>query len=644
MYSIRTKILAITLVFIAFLGTAFVLYSIATTGNYKLLRLETIEKTVGFETEKVNKLIVEMEDGALHLAVDGLLFYKSQSYEIAEISALEFLRGFPAAIGGGFWFEPFAYNKDTLRACVYAYSDRETDEVNLDYFVVDDYNYHDQDWYREIADKITRPYQVVWTKPYVDDTSFCMMTSAGAGIFDEEGNFLGISLIDWEIDKVIQELTAIKPTKNSFVLLCSPWQDYIISNTYSNMAAAESVRSLPWDINADSFILDGVRYFSFNRIMDNAWFLSIQIPEKEIFAEIENRNSRFSLIIALSSIVMLWFAYMLISKLINTPIKRLTTAVARLALGNLDTNIEVTSRDELGVLAETFNKMKADLKDSIAAIAREQAEKERITAELNVAAEIQASMLPCVYPPFPDRTEFDICASMYPAKEVGGDFYDFYLLDENNLAVVIADVSGKGMPAALFMVVAKTLIKNYGACESPKRIFETVNNKLCENNDANMFVTAFMGFYNIPSGRLVFVNAGHNPPLIKKGQKDYEFLRTKLNPAMGYMENIVYTEEEVNLESGDAIFLFTDGVTESMNNGREAFSEERLLEVMKEYRDYQPKELLVAVKDKIEAFVDGAKQADDIAMLSMEIKRHGTVESAIEELDYEELDYIEENT
>jgi len=284
-----------------------------------------------------------------------------------------------------------------------------------------------------------------------------------------------------------------------------------------------SIKSIPWDIYADSFVLNGVKYLCFSDYMDNGWLLSIQIPEGEIFASVTKRNNLFSVLIAVSSILMLCTAYFVISKYVNAPIKRFTNDVAQLALGNLDTRIEVTSKDELGQFAEVFNKMTEDLKQSIEENARERAENERISTELNVAKEIQASMLPCIFPPFPNRDEFDLFASMVPAREVGGDFYDFFFVDKDNLAVIIADVSGKGVPAALFMVITRTLIKNCSFCKSPKNVLESVNKKLCENNEAGMFVTAFLGFYNIPSGKFTFVNAGHNPPLVRKRGKSFEF-------------------------------------------------------------------------------------------------------------------------
>ena len=303
-------------------------------------------------------------------------------------------------------------------------------------------------------------------------------------------------------------------------------------------------------------------------------------------------------------------------------------------------------------MGETFNKMKTDLKNSIEAFAKEHTEKERLSTELNIASDIQFRMLPHVFPPFPDRNEFNIYALMLPAKEVGGDFYDFFLIDNNTLAVVIADVSGKGVPSALLMAITKTLINNYASAgHSPEEVFKTVNNTLCENNDSAMFVTAFMGYFNIANGKFVYVNAGHNPPLINKNGNDFEFINTKPRFVLGVMKNIEYKEEEISLEPGDTIYLYTDGVTEAMNAGREFFAEQRLLEALNKNRDNTPPELLSAVKQEINDFAGEAEQADDITMLALKIEhfiptenkkpviKELVVEAKIEKID-EVLDFI----
>jgi sigma-B regulation protein RsbU (phosphoserine phosphatase) len=244
-------------------------------------------------------------------------------------------------------------------------------------------------------------------------------------------------------------------------------------------------------------------------------------------------------------------------------------------------------------------------------------EKERISAELDVATHIQSSMLPHIFPPFPHRKEIDIFGVMDPAREVGGDFYDFFLIGEKKLAIVIADVSGKGVPAALFMVIAKTLLSNYALMDkSPKEVFETVNNTLCENHDAGLFVTCFMGYLDLETGELVSVNAGHNPPLLKRGGA-YEYYQTKRGLVLAGMEDTVYTESKVVLEPNDVLYLYTDGVTEADNRSGELYGGQRLLDAMNRNRDTNIEELCANVREDVAAFADGAPQADDITMLAI---------------------------
>jgi len=309
-----------------------------------------------------------------------------------------------------------------------------------------------------------------------------------------------------------------------------------------------------------------------------------------------------------------------ISARITQPISTLTREVERIGDGNLSYESRIHTGDEVEGLSRGFERMTAELRAYIGNLAHVTAEKERIGAELDVAKKIQASMLPSIFPPFPDRREFDLYASMEPAKEVGGDFYDFFLLDENTLAAVVADVSGKGVPAALFMVIAKTLIKNNAQLgKTPKAVFEAVNNILCENNDAGMFVTAFMGYLEIPTGRFTFVNAGHNPPLLLSGGR-FDRLQTKPGFVLAGMEDMRYEQNEIVLSQGDGLFLYTDGVTEAVNRDLELFGDSRLLKTVGRYPDLPPEELAATVKREIDAFAGGAEQADDITMLALRYK------------------------
>lgn len=245
----------------------------------------------------------------------------------------------------------------------------------------------------------------------------------------------------------------------------------------------------------------------------------------------------------------------------------------------------------------------------------------KITAELNVATAIQQSMLPCIFPAFPDRKDVDIYAAMSPAREVGGDFYDFFMVDEKHVAIVMADVSGKGIPAALFMVIGKTLIKDHTQPGMDLgTVFFDVNNILCESNSEEMFITAFEGVLDLETGEFFFVNAGHEYPFICRNGKLFELFRISSGFVLAGMKNIRYCSGCVNLEAGDKIFQYTDGVTEAVNAQNEFYGLERLNAVLKKNSNMTPEELLPAVRKDIDKFVGNTPQFDDITMLCMEYR------------------------
>ena len=285
---------------------------------------------------------------------------------------------------------------------------------------------------------------------------------------------------------------------------------------------------------------------------------------------------------------------------------------------NDNTLPDIRSNDELEELAASIDRMENDIAFYINDIRLITAEKERIGAELDVARRIQADMLPGLFPPFPDRKEFDIYASMTPAKEVGGDFYDFFFIDSDHIAMVIADVSGKGVPAALFMVITKTLIKYRtitGETLSPAEILADVNNRLCEGNEEGFFVTVWLGIVCISTGEGVAANAGHEHPVLKRKDDEYEYSIYRHSPAVAAMENTVFREHSFRLAPGDRFFVYTDGVLEATNSDVELFGDKRLLAALNEHQDYDTETLLKSVKTEIDLFVGEAPQFDDITML-----------------------------
>ena len=244
---------------------------------------------------------------------------------------------------------------------------------------------------------------------------------------------------------------------------------------------------------------------------------------------------------------------------------------------------------------------------------------QRIETELHLANAIQHSMLPSIFPPFPEHNEIDIFATMIPAKEVGGDFYDMFLIDENHLAMCVADVSGKGVPASLVMMISKILIKNVTKIDMDvDKSFTRVNNMLCEGNETGIFITSWFGILDLRNGHIDYVNAGHNPPLIysKKNNK-FTYLESKPNLVLAGLEGTNYTKNEITIEAGDKVFLYTDGVTEATNSNKELYGEERLINFLNKNTGLSVEETIGEVKIDIDSFVGDAEQFDDITMLEL---------------------------
>lgn len=307
--------------------------------------------------------------------------------------------------------------------------------------------------------------------------------------------------------------------------------------------------------------------------------------------------------------------FYLVRKLVVRNIHKINESLSAITDGNLDTVVDVRSHLEFDSLSNDINATVDTLKRYI-----KEAE-ERIDAELAFAKAIQHSALPTVHPLYDNRKEFDIFASMHTAKEVGGDFYDFYFIDEDHLAFLIADVSGKGIPAAMFMMRSKTIIKSYAESGmSVEEVFTLANEKLCEGNDAGMFVTAWMGILNIRNGKVLFANAGHNHPLVKHSDGTFEYLKSRAGFVLAGMEGVRYRKNELVLEPGDAIYLYTDGVTEATDLNEELYGEDRLHSILEKYKDETMEVICSEIKKDVDLFAGEAPQFDDITMLALKFK------------------------
>ena len=304
------------------------------------------------------------------------------------------------------------------------------------------------------------------------------------------------------------------------------------------------------------------------------------------------------------------------------PLNLITKRIANLGETNLEFTMEDEYRtgDEIEVLAESFAKLSHRTVEYVGEVRRVTAEKERIGTELHMANQIQESMLPSIFPAFPERSEFDIYAVMDPAREVGGDFYDFFLIDKDHLCMVIADVSGKGIPAALFMMISKIIIQSCAMLgRDAGEILTKTNEALCSNNRMEMFVTVWIGILEISTGKLTAANAGHEYPAIKTGSR-FELLKDKHGLVIGAMPGVEYKEYELDLKSGDKLFLYTDGVAEATRGGEELFGTRRMLEALNQAPDADPETLLRNVRRAVDRFVGDDEQFDDLTMLCFEYK------------------------
>lgn len=358
--------------------------------------------------------------------------------------------------------------------------------------------------------------------------------------------------------------------------------------------------------------------------------IGVEVPMSTLKEDITNYIVRVSISALLVLIFLMVVISLMLAKTVIRPIKTVSEEVGRFVKDKAEVSKilpTINTRDEIQTLSEDICQMETDVKDYIENIKNITAEKERIGAELSVATNIQASMLPSLFPPFPDRKEIDIYATMDPAKEVGGDFYDFFLVDDSHLAVVVADVSGKGVPAALFMVIGKTLIKDHtGPDTDLGQVFSEVNNLLCESNSEELFITAYEAVIDLRNGEVVYVNAGHEHPFLmttgEDGQKEYTEMNPKAGVVLAGFEGVKYKGGTFTMKPGDRFVQYTDGVTEATNSSNELYGMERLTQFLNSHTDLGPEKLLPALKEDIDGFVKEAPQFDDITMLCFELKQY----------------------
>lgn len=338
--------------------------------------------------------------------------------------------------------------------------------------------------------------------------------------------------------------------------------------------------------------------------------------------KIKERGVSSLILMALLAIAALTAA-IIVSKRIVRPLNKMTKEIQTLSEQKLEFKMEDSYRtgDEIEVLAESFADLSHKTVEYVQEVKRVTAEKERIGTELNMAKQIQEGMLPSIFPAFPDRPEFDLYASMDPAKEVGGDFYDFFLIDDDHLALVMADVSGKGVPGALFMMASKIILQSYAMQGgTPAEILSKANKAICSNNTMEMFVTVWLGILEISTGKLTAANAGHEYPVIKRANGTFELYKDRHGFVIGGMDGVKYKGYELQMNPGDKLFLYTDGVPEATDQEKEMFGTERMIATLNEHQNDEPDEILTSIHQAVDKFVGEAEQFDDLTMLCLEYK------------------------
>jgi sigma-B regulation protein RsbU (phosphoserine phosphatase) len=562
-------------------------------------------------------------------------FLESASYEKKEILNLlhEIVERYPEIYGSSIAFEANQFERKPSGFAPYFH--KENGKIEFSELSQESGGYFNLDWY-QIPKELGRPQ---WSEPYYGGGGGKVLMATYSVPFYRkfrgETRFMGVVTADISLEwlqnivasmKVLQTGYAILISKNG-TLLNHPVKERIMSETIFSLAEERGdtrLREIGRKmIRGEAGFVpfqsrdDNKRYWVYyTPIRSSGWSLAILFPRNELAVEIK-RLTWIVAILGIFGLSLLSLGLTIVARSITKPLTTMAMATQEIARGNLDVDLPLPrSGDEAGLLLSAFRSMRDSLKDYIQRLTEATASKERIESELKIAHDIQMSMLPETFPPFPDREEFDIYAIINPAREVGGDFYDFFLMDHDHLWFAIGDVSGKGVPAALFMAVTKTLIKaNSSKGITSGEILTRVNRELSQGNEACMFVTIFCGVLNTTTGEIFYTNGGHNFPFILRDGSMPTWLEGGRGLVVGGVENATYKTGQDILRSGDSIFLYTDGVTEAMNEKKEFFSDNRLRTTLSLFRGHPPKELISGVAEEIARFSQNMPQADDIAMM-----------------------------
>jgi len=532
-------------------------------------------------------------------------------------------------------FEPYAFRRTTRLYAPYVY--RAGGEVRLGRLEerYRDVPYPAWDWY-QIPRELERP---DWSEPYFDEgAANVALATYSVPFFRTDGGtrvFRGVATAGIALDSLTSLVNAVRILETGYAALISrngmilahPLKDAIMNESFFSIAEGRNdpalraigrkmVRGESGFVHYTSIV--GVRsWMYYTPIRTAGWTLAVVFPERELLATVNRLTFRMGAI-GVAGLLLLLASAVSIATSITRPLRSLALATHRLSEGDFDGPLpRLRAHDEVADLAHDFEAMQTSLKHYIADLTETTAAKERIQSELKVATDIQASLLPRVFPPFPQRPEFDIFASMDAAKEVGGDFYDFFLIDDSQLCFLIADVADKGVPAALYMMVAKTLLKTEGQrLRSPEQILASVNDILAADNERCMFATVFCGILDVRTGEVRYANAGHNPPLLV-GAGTVRYLAVPPGRMLGPLPGAAFALERLTLAVGETLFLYTDGVTEARDRDDRLYGEPALQAALERAARETPETMIHAVRAAVRAHAGDAPQSDDVTMVAL---------------------------
>lgn len=500
----------------------------------------------------------------------------------------------------------------------------------------ENYEYFYMDWY-QIPKMTGKPY---WSEPYYDEGGGNVLMSTCSYPFytTQNGNrkFAGVVAVHLSLEWLTDVVSSVKILESGYAYLLSrngyyvthPNTDYIMNQSIFSVAKElnePELRALGREMIAGESRFVSLHLKSWGKVGTyytplpfSGWTLGVVFPEREMYASLKAITLLLAVLLLAGLLLLTLFTVNAIRNQLS-PLKRFAASARQIAKGDFFTPLpRITTHDEMQELHASFGYMQQKLSEYIENLQHTTAAKEKIESELRIASEIQMSMIPNTFPPFPDLPQIDLFGVLHPAREVGGDLFDFFLIDKKQFCFAIGDVSGKGVPASLFMAVTRTLLRSVADRESSTaRIVDTMNRSLTEGNESNMFVTFFLGILDLESGLLRYTNAGHNPPAIRRNNEEVTFFGHTGCIPVGLFNTAAYNESEISLARGDKLFLFTDGVTEAEDALGMQYGEERLLTQLKAHGHEDPRTLTAHMEKDIAIHVKGNPPSDDITMLTL---------------------------